>query len=237
MLEDFVSTLVAERRRSRSRNADLDRYCDRLVELGYSRATIRHKLWIVGAFFDWMGGQRLTVEALDDRHVTACICSRRKLGSTCRDFRSTLLHLLEHLRASGMVPVPEVTRADSSPLSVLLDRHAAYLRRERAVAECTVNGYAAHVRTFVREHLDGGSKSTARLTAEDAREFLLTQVRKLSPKRAQYMATAVRSFLRFLFLRGETATDLSLAVPTVRRWRLATLPRCLAEQDVECPHR
>jgi site-specific recombinase XerD len=233
MLEDFVSTLVAERRRSLCPNADLDGYCDRLVELGYSRATIRHKLWIVGTFLAWMAGRKLSIEDLDDGHVAACISSRSKLGGTCHDFRLTLFQLLEHLRESCVVPVPEAIPADDSPLSVLLSRHAEYLRRERAVAECTVTGYSVYARAFVTEHLDGGAKSTALLTAEDTREFLLRHVRKLSPKRAQYMATALRSFLRFLFLRGETETDLSLAVPTVRRWRLATLPRGLPEQDVE----
>jgi site-specific recombinase XerD len=47
------------------------------------------------------------------------------------------------------------------------------------------------------------------------------------------MGTALRSFLRFLFLRGETAMDLTHAVPTVRRWRLASVPRHLPAPDVE----
>jgi len=47
------------------------------------------------------------------------------------------------------------------------------------------------------------------------------------PKRAQFMGSALRSFLRFLFQRGETATDRSLAVPMVRQWRLSSVPRHL----------
>jgi site-specific recombinase XerD len=47
------------------------------------------------------------------------------------------------------------------------------------------------------------------------------------------MGTALRSFLRFLFLRGETETDLALAVPTVRQWRSSIVPRHLPAQDVE----
>jgi integrase len=55
----------------------------------------------------------------------------------------------------------------------------------------------------------------------------------MAPTRAQALGTALRSFLRFLFLRGETGTDLARAVPTVRRWRLSSVPRYLPEQDVE----
>ncbi|MEO8181968.1 MAG: tyrosine-type recombinase/integrase [Deltaproteobacteria bacterium] len=47
------------------------------------------------------------------------------------------------------------------------------------------------------------------------------------------MGTALRSFLRFLFLRGETRMDLALAVPTVRQWRLSTVPRYMSAQDVD----
>jgi site-specific recombinase XerD len=55
----------------------------------------------------------------------------------------------------------------------------------------------------------------------------------MAPSRAQFMATALRSFLRFLFLRGETTTDLSRAIPTVRRWRLSSVPQHLPPRDVE----
>ena len=47
------------------------------------------------------------------------------------------------------------------------------------------------------------------------------------------MAAALRSFLRFLFLRGETATDLALAIPIVRQERHVNVPRHLPAEDVE----
>jgi site-specific recombinase XerD len=47
------------------------------------------------------------------------------------------------------------------------------------------------------------------------------------------MTTALRALCRFLFQTGEIAVDLSATVPTVPAWRLATLPRSLAADDVE----
>jgi integrase len=43
----------------------------------------------------------------------------------------------------------------------------------------------------------------------------------------------LRSFLSFYFLDGATATDLSRAVPPVRRWRLAPVPPLVTEEEVE----
>jgi integrase/recombinase XerD len=47
------------------------------------------------------------------------------------------------------------------------------------------------------------------------------------------MTTALRALFRFLFQAGELGVDLSLAVPTVPDWRLATLPRSLTPEHVE----
>jgi site-specific recombinase XerD len=84
----------------------------------------------------------------------------------------------------------------------------------------------------VLERLDGSSPRPDQLRPVDVRDFLLARVRRMIPKRAQYMGTALRSFLRFLFMRGEAQTDLSLAVPTVRQWRLARVPRYLSTSEV-----
>jgi integrase len=55
----------------------------------------------------------------------------------------------------------------------------------------------------------------------------------MSPRYAQLMAAALRSFLRFLFARGETCVDLALAIPMVRQERLVSVPRHLPAEDVE----
>jgi site-specific recombinase XerC len=116
---------------------------------------------------------------------------------------------------------------------VLLTRYEGYLRRERALAEVTIRTYLPFVREFIAAHLDGGEGRPDSLRPGDIRNFLLARVRHLAPKRAQSMGTALRSFLRFLFLRGETASDLAFAIPTVRQWRLSSVPRHLPAPDVE----
>jgi integrase len=44
---------------------------------------------------------------------------------------------------------------------------------------------------------------------------------------------ALRSFLRFLFLRGDTQVDLALSFPTVRRWRRTAVHPHLRPDEVE----
>jgi len=55
----------------------------------------------------------------------------------------------------------------------------------------------------------------------------------MSPKRAQLMVSALRSFFRFLLQQGEIATDLAACVPAVADWRLSTVPKYLGAEEVE----
>jgi site-specific recombinase XerD len=47
------------------------------------------------------------------------------------------------------------------------------------------------------------------------------------------MASALRSFLRFLRFRGEIKLDLAACVPAVANWSLSTIPRSLPPTQVE----
>jgi site-specific recombinase XerD len=233
MLEDFfVVPAAAQRLRSCVLGPHLDAFCTRLVDAGYRRPTIRHKLWVVTGLTRWMAQRHVAVVDLDERRVGEFLDARRRRGRCCRGFRSTMLLLLEQMRSASVLPAREVAR-DESPMADLMAGYVEYLRRERALTEGTIAAYLPFVRALVTERHQGGAARPDRLCPGDVRDFLLARVRRMAPKRAQYMATAVRSFLRFLFLRGESETDLALAVPTVRQWRLSSVPRHLPSGDVE----
>jgi site-specific recombinase XerD len=49
----------------------------------------------------------------------------------------------------------------------------------------------------------------------------------------KYVRTALRSLLRFLRMKGYCDEKLERAIPAVAHWRMATLPRCLDEQQLK----
>jgi integrase/recombinase XerD len=231
MLEDFVVPTTARCLRSCALGSHLDSFCTRLADLGYRPATIRHKLWVVTELTRWLVEQHLGVEDLSERRAEEFLAARRRRGRSCRGFRQTVLQLLGQLRSVDVVPTAEPA-CDDSPMAALLARYEEYLRRERMLAEGTIATYLPLVRAFVDERL-GSAACSSSLCAGDVRDFLLDRARRVAPKRAQLLGSALRSFLRFLFLRGETATDLAHAIPSVRQWRLSSVPRYLSAKDVE----
>jgi len=234
MLEDFFVVPAAARRvRSCALGAHLDAFCARLSGLGYPPATIRYKLWVVETLARSMTAAHVAVADLDDGYVREFVAARRRRGRTWWGFRKTVSQLTEQLRTTGVLRASEPAR-ESTPAAALLARYEEYLRQERALSESTLTRHRPFVQGFIAERCC--STDVARLDrvgVQDVREFLLGRIRRLAPSSGLSMGTALRSFLRFLFLHGETGMDLSLAVPTVRQWRLSTVPKYMAAQDVE----
>jgi len=233
MLEDFFAVpAAAHRLRSSVLGAHLDGFASWLVAIGYPVSTVRSKLWFVAGLSRWMMGHRLRVLDVGEQSVDEYLEDRRRRGRRKNVFRSTGLQLLEHLRSTGVIPFPKSTAA-SSALTTLVSRYADYLRRERALAECTISNYVAFAGAFLTDRADPRATGLERLRPADVRDFLLARVRRMAPKRGQLMGTALRSFLRYLFVQGVIPNDLSFAVPTVRQWRLVDVPRHISASEVE----
>src|SRR5205823_11087554 len=78
-----------------------------------------------------------------------------------------------------------------------------------------------------------GRLALERLDAEAIRTFLVDRVVRRSPESVRLLSIALRSFLRFLVLRGEIARDLSGAVPQVRTYQQSSVPVVLSPEEVE----
>lgn len=232
MLEDFIIPAAAERLRSSLFGEHVEAFCERLAELGYRPATIRHKLWTVSVLARWMADRGHAITDLDEASVDDFLAARRGCARTARGLRRTALMLLEQVRSAGAVPAAE-TACDDSPHAALLAQYEVYLRQERAITEGTISEYVSIAHTFVGERVHEAGAGPDSLEAEDVRDFLLARVHRVAPKRAQYLGSALRSFLRFLFARGKTKTDLALAVLTVRLRRSPDVPRYMPPSDVE----
>jgi site-specific recombinase XerD len=149
-------------------------------------------------------------------------------------FERRTLHLfLRHLRQEGVTRDP-VPPPDSSPAAALERGYVAHLREERGLAERSILVYRPHARAFLARHGGRiGAPPASTLKAHHVREFLLARLAGRSVSYSFLLASALRSFLRFLFLRGRTASDLGVSVPPVRRWRAAPLPSFLSPPEID----
>jgi integrase/recombinase XerD len=231
MFEDMYLDAAAVRRlRSCVLGRGLEEFCSHLENRGYTAHSIRLKIGLLGRLARWMEAKGLGVRDLDERLARSFVAVRRRRGYRCLGVEHTVLQLIEHLRSSGALARP-LFAPECSRSAVHLTRYETHLRKERALAPGTIEGRLFLVRPFVAEVLAGGDASS--LTAARVRDHLLARARRVAPLRAQAVACALRSFLRFLFQIGETPIDLSRAVPTLRRRSFACVQRHVPAHDVE----
>ena len=193
----------------------------------YSSSATANRLCQLDRLSRWLEREGLSVGDLSDARVAAFTSSRRDAGLVTWTTPQSVALVLEYLREIGVMPVPAATTA-SGPLEELLADYGRYLRVERRLAEHTVrDAYLPAARLFVagREGLDG--LGLERLSAADVSLFLVAECPKRSVTGARDLASALRSFLRYLHLAGLIDAPLVWAVPSIADLRDRTLPRGL----------
>jgi hypothetical protein len=210
--------------------AHLKGFLARLAADGYAEKTRHDKRRVIVPFIRWAGAAQLAVAGIDEACVDAFLARPSRRRCKHRDLEPTALHqFLGHLRAVGGAPPRRPS--EPSPAEVLVGKYIDHLRDDCGLCVRSVEVYSPFVRAFVAaqrlpEHV-------AFLDASAVRGYLLDRSRTRSVSFVRLLTAALRSLLRFLFLHGGTAADLSTAVPPVRRWRLATVPPFLTLEEVE----
>jgi site-specific recombinase XerD len=233
MFENFLPDRAAvERLREGPFGPHLDSFVATLCELGYTRQTVRARLWILDHLGRWLRRHCLELPDLQEQTVNLFLAQRRREGRLRKGNAWATRHFLEHLRQQGAVPSPEPA-LDESPLGTLRRQYQSHLQKQRGLVAVTVAEYWRFARRLLVERFGDAPIRVRDLTPDDISSFVLRPARSGSPGVAKLMVTALRSFLRFLFLDGQTQSDLTGAVPTVPDWRLAELPKYLTPQEVE----
>ena len=212
----------------------IESFTTELTRKGYSALVVQQKRATASAFVRWAVHHQLDVATIDEASMDAFLeCSgHRPISRSNRPW--TLASFLEHLRLMEATIRPDPVR-DTSYAALLQEQYETYLSVERGLAEGTIGSYRTYVQEFIRRHFEttAARTSASELDARDVRDFLLARIRTVSPRTAQLVATALRSFLQFLFVQGETSVDLALAVPTVPRWRQTGVHPYLRPKEVE----
>jgi len=115
----------------------------------------------------------------------------------------------------------------------LMCEYTHYLQRERGLSKVTIANYVSCVRTFLHERFGTRGIRLRRLGQADINGFIQQKSVVFRPTTLQGWCAALRSFFRFLHLRGDITTDLASGVPAVACWRLATIPKFLKREEVQ----
>ena len=217
----------------------LDAFLERLHGDGYSQQCVTNHRCACAALLVWLHLSRIRLCDLTP-DVYACfrgkplICplpgefggrgAHSRGGVYVREISRFLGYLAALGRIESLDPVPEQKNG-----SERLETFAMWLERNRDIRPRTIRRYTRLIATLLPALGDDPRSYDATLI----RQALFESIRHRTRESARDVVTAMRTYLRFLVSEGCVAATLVEAVPTVPRWRMSTLPRYIAPDDIE----
>lgn len=233
MIDQFCpNPVIAQRLHSGPLSAHIDTLAQLWVAQGYASSTLKYAMRLFAALSTWLQQQPLTATDLDQQRLEEFLQARYQHHRPHRNDRATLRRLLEHLQQSGIIATPS-SALEPQALSPVEEAFRGYLVHQRSLAATTVGAYLDTVGRFLQQRFGTQAANYPALCAQDITEFMRHQSRRYSPGQAQTIASALRSFFRFLLQHGMIAIDLTQCVPAPARRRLSTLPKFMPDDEVE----
>ncbi|MFN7970811.1 MAG: site-specific integrase [Acidobacteriota bacterium] len=159
-------------------------------------------------------------DELAERYASGEPRGRRRM-----DRRRSVRLLMVFLRDSGVLPASETPAARRLPV---VEEYVSFQVDQRGTSLATTHRNRRYVEELLAavgktdvvhmESLDGGG----------IQQFVMARAKALTPSLRKELCGALRTFLRFLVVRGYTTRDLTAAVPVIPTYRLARLPRAIS---------
>jgi site-specific recombinase XerD len=210
----------------------LDIFAQHLFKHGYAIYTGRRKLWSVSRLSQWMDRRGLQVHDLNEQVLKRFLADRRRQGRLRRADREAVESFLEHLRQTGVLE-PSLPRCADDMHRPFERDFERYLLRERGLAAATIGNYLWVSRLFLTTHFNNEMVDPQQLRPSDVIRFVQRIAQSQPPNSAKFTITGLRAFLRFLYVQGRTATNLTSSVPTIPHWKMTVIPKTLKVHEIE----
>jgi integrase/recombinase XerD len=232
----FDRPFVLSRLRASPFRKLLEEYAGHLQAQGYTRYTIRIRLWAVEHFSRWFHSQPRSSRSLDQatvhrfllEHLPHCRCPAPAPTSLIT-VRPALTQLLRLLRDQGRLRPRTVA---TKPAAIVVEQFRHHLRETCGLAESTCCSRVRYALAFLEGKFGHGRLRWENLRPSDVVTFVAGYAQRCRPGATQMVADALRSFLRYLQLQELCSPALVAAVPRFPHWRLSQLPKTMTDEQL-----
>ena len=239
MLETLsVHPRICEQIRSGPLGRWVDDFVDVLAGREYATSTIRRHVRAAAIFSDWLDQQDVAATDIDETLVGRFVSGLSRRPSSTRPsgrqskvaggVRLLVAHLWAREVAARRRPVAARCEADQ-----WLERFDDHLVQVHGLVVGTRRIYRRYAAALLAECAGTPTPDWFRLTVPTIAAFVQARASGLCQSSCRNPATATRAFLRFLATRGVVPAGIEGAVPTIREWKHARLPRALANDDLQ----
>jgi integrase/recombinase XerD len=224
----------------------LEGFCNWLLSRGFSRSTIRQHLFNVSHLNEHLRVLKSGIcESLSSKDIEGffktypVLCRRRlALEGHVRRVGYSVNRFLAYLRHSGLFdPLPR-----QEIYHPLLDAYLKWMCRYQHASDGTLEVRRHSTLRFLQWlGPEATPEGLSKLSSDRIEDFFISYAQGMGRSARRSMQSALRTFLRFCLHQGYIEQSLDLAVPTLRTYKLATVPRGLsdtqAQQVLRCINR
>jgi integrase/recombinase XerD len=196
---------------------------------GYTRLSAVWQLRLMAHVSRWLASEGLGIAAFTPERAEEFCAVRRRAGYTALLTPRALGPLQEFLRGQGVLPACPPAPAPAGGKERLLARYRDHLAGERGLVPAVVCQYLKAAALFL-DQVPGAAVGQPALDAAAVSAFCARQLPRHG--NATYLASALRSFLRFLHVEGLAGAPVAQAVPAVANRKGQGLPRALPPATV-----
>ena len=215
----------------------LEGFCRWLLSNGFSHGSIRTHLANLSHLNEHLDTARAPIrERLSARDVEGFL---RAYPSWCRHRGSKEEHLRRvgysvH-RFTGYLREQGLFDADTHvPIyQPVLEAYLEWMRSHQHASEGTLVRRAYSIRQFLQWLGAVTVLNLAALSADTVERFFVAYAKTMGRSARRSMQSALRTFLRFCLHAGYLQQPLDRAVPTLRTYKLATVPRSLSDDQAQ----
>jgi len=209
----------------------VDLYARRLVDDGLARLGTWRSLKVVDGLLSWMASRQTKLTDLDEHMVERYLRHRGGRQTIQPGDRAAFKRWLSVLRNAGTIAPAAVP--PNGPHDQIFAQFASYLRRERGLAPKSIVRHLPTIRRFLHEVCPGGATDLGKIGREDVIGYIERHARDWSPRSGKAMCWSLRAFLRYVHHIGLHPFALAGGVPSIRQWKLASLPTYLSTAQVQ----
>jgi site-specific recombinase XerD len=230
--KEYLGRSLLFRRLKNGAHGELvEHYAVCLVNEGLARHGTWRCLNLVGDLLRWIAGSRSKLTDLDEHMVERYLRYRGGKQSIQPGDRAALKRWLSVLRDTGSIAPAALLPI--TPQDQIFEEFGGYLRTERGLAPKSIVRHQPFIRRFLREVCPAGVGDLGRISQEDVIRYIERHARDWSTESGKAMCWSLRAFLRYLHHRGLNPLALAGCVPSIRRWKFASLPTYLSAAQVQ----
>jgi site-specific recombinase XerD len=208
----------------------VERFTFRLAEEKRPQRRLWQYLNMVGGLLDWMAKRRCKLTNIDEHAVAQYLRHRASRQSIQTGDRAALQRWLSLLRDEGAIAPAAPARLTQH--EQIFKEFADYLRIECGLLPRSIIRHVPTIRRFLHE-VCGASDRLDKISPESVIRYIERHARDWSPATGKRMCWSLRAFLRYLHYRGLNPHALAGCVPSIRRWKSATLPTYLSVTQIQ----